>query len=46
MWTTLEEVDKENGSLRYIKDSHLKGLRPHGRTQTLGFSQDNELWRK
>ena len=39
MWMALEEVDSENGCLSYIKGSHLKGLRPHGRTQTLGFSQ-------
>jgi phytanoyl-CoA hydroxylase len=39
MWMALEEVDMENGCVRYIKGSHLKGMRPHGRTQTLGFSQ-------
>lgn len=39
MWLPLEKVDKENGCVRYIKGSHLKGPRPHGRTQTLGFSQ-------
>lgn len=39
MWLALEEVDSENGCVRYVKGSHLKGLRPHGRTQTLGFSQ-------
>jgi len=35
----LEDVDEENGCLRYIRGSHLKGMRPHGRTSTLGFSQ-------
>lgn len=39
MWMALEEVDEENGCVRYIKGSHLKGMRPHGRTQTKGFSQ-------
>lgn len=39
MWMALEEVNKVNGCLHYVKGSHLNGLRPHGRTQTLGFSQ-------
>lgn len=39
MWMALEDVDEENGCVRYIKGSHLTGMRPHGRTQTLGFSQ-------
>jgi phytanoyl-CoA hydroxylase len=39
MWLALEDVDEENGCVRYIKGSHLTGMRPHGRTQTLGFSQ-------
>lgn len=39
MWMALEDVDLENGCVRYIKGSHLTGMRPHGRTETLGFSQ-------
>jgi hypothetical protein len=39
MWMALEPVDEENGCVRYIKASHKKGMRPHGRTNTLGFSQ-------
>lgn len=39
MWLALEDVDEETGCLRYIKGSHLRGMRPHTRTQTLGFSQ-------
>ena len=39
MWLALEEVDEENGCVRYVKGSHTLGYRPHGRTQTLGFSQ-------
>jgi phytanoyl-CoA hydroxylase len=39
MWLALDEVDDENGCLRYVRGSHLRGIRPHGRTKTLGFSQ-------
>ena len=39
MWLALEGADEGNGCVRYIRASHLNGLRPHGRTATLGFSQ-------
>lgn len=39
MWMALEKVDEENGCVRYIKGSHKKGMLPHARTNTLGFSQ-------
>jgi phytanoyl-CoA hydroxylase len=39
MWLALEEVDEENGCVRYATGSHLKGMRTHSRTNTLGFSQ-------
>lgn len=39
MWLALDEVDEENGCVRYVRGSHQRGMRPHGRTQTLGFSQ-------
>lgn len=39
MWLALDPVDEENGCLRYIPGSHLRGIRPHARTATLGFSQ-------
>lgn len=39
MWLALEEVDEENGCVRYVRGSHRLGMRHHGRTQTLGFSQ-------
>ena len=39
MWLALEEIDEENGCVRYIRGSHLRGMRPHGPTGTLGFSQ-------
>ncbi|MEO2030959.1 MAG: phytanoyl-CoA dioxygenase family protein [Planctomycetaceae bacterium] len=39
MWLALDEVDEENGCVRYVRGSHGRGLRAHARTQTLGFSQ-------
>ncbi|MEX2568531.1 MAG: phytanoyl-CoA dioxygenase family protein [Cyclobacteriaceae bacterium] len=39
MWLALEQVDEENGCVRYIPGSHKKGMRPHGKTSLLGFSQ-------
>jgi phytanoyl-CoA hydroxylase len=39
MWLAMDDVDEENGCVRYVHGSHEWGVRPHGRTQTLGFSQ-------
>jgi phytanoyl-CoA hydroxylase len=39
MWFALDDVDQENGCVRYVRGSHLKGMRNHARTETLGFSQ-------
>lgn len=39
MWLALDHVDEENGCVRYVRGSHLDGMRPHGRTEVLGFSQ-------
>lgn len=39
MWMALEDADEANGCVYYIKGSHKTGMRPHGRTSTLGFSQ-------
>jgi hypothetical protein len=39
MWMSLEDVDEENGCVRYVKGSHKWGMRPHGKTGVLGFSQ-------
>jgi len=39
MWMALEEVDAENGCVRYVRGSNHDGMRPHGQTGTLGFSQ-------
>ena len=39
MWLALDPTDEQNGCVRYIAGSHRRGLRPHARTKTLGFSQ-------
>jgi phytanoyl-CoA hydroxylase len=39
MWLALDPVDEDNGCVRYIRQSHRRGIRPHGRTELLGFSQ-------
>ena len=39
MWLALEDVDEENGCVRYVRGSHRQGLRSHSRTTVLGFSQ-------
>jgi len=32
MWMALEPVDEGNGCVRYVQGSHLKGMRPRGKT--------------
>jgi len=39
MWLALDEVDDDNGCVRYIPGSHRMGMRSHGRTDLVGFSQ-------
>lgn len=39
IWMALDVVDEENGCLRYVPGSHLRGIRPHNRSNVLGFSQ-------
>ena len=39
IWMALDHVDAENGCLRYLPGSHRQGIRPHGRSNILGFSQ-------
>lgn len=39
IWIALEPVDEANGCVRYVKGSHREGIRPHGRSAVLGFSQ-------
>lgn len=42
LWLALDQVGADNGCLRYVPGSHRQGLRPHGRTTVLGFSQGIE----
>ncbi|MCA9039315.1 MAG: phytanoyl-CoA dioxygenase family protein [Planctomycetaceae bacterium] len=42
MWLALDDVDEENGCLRYVPGSHHEPVRPHLRTKVLGFSQGIE----
>ncbi len=39
MWLALDPADESNGCVRYIPGSHRRGIRPHGKTEVLGFSQ-------
>jgi phytanoyl-CoA hydroxylase len=39
IWLALDPVDEDNGCLRYVRGSHLEGIRSHGRSSVLGFSQ-------
>ncbi len=39
IWLALDDIDAENGCLRYVAGSHLRGFRPHARSKILGFSQ-------
>lgn len=39
VWMALDKVNQENGCVRYVRGSHRKGIRPHGRSAILGFSQ-------
>ncbi len=39
-WLALEEVDHENGCIKYVRGSHQENdYRPHGKSNVLGFSQ-------
>lgn len=38
-WLALDVINQENGCLRVVPGSHRRGIRPHARTQVLGFSQ-------
>lgn len=44
MWLSLGQADASNGAVCYVEGSHTKGLRPHGSTGTLGFSQGISDW--
>jgi phytanoyl-CoA hydroxylase len=39
LWLALDEVDEENGCMRYVQGSHLRGMREHRTSGVLGFSQ-------
>jgi len=39
IWLALDDADEANGCMRYVPGSHHRGMRPHARTNTLGFSQ-------
>ena len=39
IWLALDRVDAENGCLRYVAGSHLRGYRTHVKSKILGFSQ-------
>ena len=39
LWLSLDRVDEENGCLRYVSQSHHRGIRPHGSTRIIGFSK-------
>lgn len=39
VWLALDPVDDTNGCLRYVAGSHRRGVRPHARSNVLGFSQ-------
>lgn len=39
IWLALDDVDDENGCLRYVPGSHSVPIRPHNRSNVLGFSQ-------
>jgi phytanoyl-CoA hydroxylase len=39
MWLALDEVNEQNGCVRYSRGSHQRGMREHARTGTLGFSR-------
>ena len=39
LWLAQDRVDQSNGCVRYLPGSHRRGMRPHRRTDVLGFSQ-------
>ena len=44
MWLSLGHANAGNGAVCYVRGSHEQGMRPHGRTGTLGFSQGISDW--
>lgn len=39
MWIALEDISPEQGCVNYVQGSHRYGMRAHGSSGTLGFSQ-------
>jgi len=39
IWIALDPVDRENGCMWYERGSHKRGIKPHGASGVLGFSQ-------
>ncbi len=39
MWIALEDIDPEQGCVNYVQGSHRYGMRAHGSSGVLGFSQ-------
>jgi len=39
MWLALDDVDDNNGCVRYVRGSHRRGMRSHQQSNVLGFSQ-------
>jgi ectoine hydroxylase-related dioxygenase (phytanoyl-CoA dioxygenase family) len=39
MWIALEDIAPEQGCVNYVQGSHRYGMRSHGSSGTLGFSQ-------
>lgn len=39
IWLPLDRTDRGNGCIRYVVGSHKHGIRPHNRSNILGFSQ-------
>tara|TARA_B100001123_G_C15154857_1_gene965031 strand:- start:307 stop:1062 length:756 start_codon:yes stop_codon:yes gene_type:complete len=44
MWLALDEINQDNGCIRYVVGSHRRGLRSHGQSGVLGFSQGMTDW--
>lgn len=39
LWLALDDIDEDNGCIRYVPGSHRQGMRPHQRSNVVGFSQ-------